>query len=65
MGPSSDPESVVNPKLQVYGIDNLRVVDASIMPDLPAAHTNAAVFMIGEKAADLVKDQWKKTKNSI
>lgn len=65
MGPPSDPDSVVNPKLQIYGIDNLRVVDASIMPDLPAAHTNAAVFMIGEKAADLVKDQWKHTKNSI
>lgn len=63
MGPASDPESVVNPKLQVYGIERLRVVDASIMPDLPAAHTNAVVFMIGEKAADMVKEQWKQAKN--
>lgn len=58
MGPPTDTESVVNPKLQVYGIERLRVVDASIMPDLPAAHTNAVVFMIGEKGADMVKNTW-------
>lgn len=59
MGPPSDVEAVVNDKLQVYGIRNLRVVDASIMPRIPAAHTNAATFMIGEKGADMVKDFWK------
>uniref|UniRef100_A0A336K688 CSON015437 protein n=1 Tax=Culicoides sonorensis TaxID=179676 RepID=A0A336K688_CULSO len=59
MGPSSDPDAVVNPELQVYGIKGLRVVDASIIPTLPASHTNAVVFMIGEKAADLVKQFWK------
>lgn len=58
MGPSSDPDAVVDPELKVYGIKRLRVVDASIMPVLPAAHTNAVVFMIGEKAADLVKNEW-------
>lgn len=58
MGPTTDPDAVVNPTLQVYGINHLRVVDASIMPDLPAAHTNAVVFMIGEKAADMVKETW-------
>lgn len=58
MGPPTDTESVVNAKLQVYGVERLRVVDASIMPDLPAAHTNAVVFMIGEKAADMVKEAW-------
>lgn len=63
MGPSTDTESVVNPRLQVYGIEHLRVVDASIMPDLPAAHTNAVVFMIGEKAADMVKEKW--TQNEV
>jgi choline dehydrogenase-like flavoprotein len=42
----------------VYGIRNLRVVDGSIMPEIPASHTNAVVFMIGEKAADMVKKYW-------
>lgn len=59
MGPASDPDAVVNPQLQVVGIKNLRVVDASIMPVIPAAHTNAVVFMIGEKGADLVKEYWR------
>jgi choline dehydrogenase-like flavoprotein len=58
MGPTTDPSAVVNPELQVHGIANLRVVDASIMPLLPAAHTNAAAFMVGEKGADLVKQFW-------
>lgn len=48
MGPSSDPHAVVNPRLQVYGIKNLRVVDSSIMPEIVAGHTNAAAFMIGK-----------------
>lgn len=59
MGPESDPEAVVNPKLQLIGIKNLRVADASIMPQIVAGHTNAAAFMIGEKAADMIKDFWK------
>lgn len=63
MGPASDPDAVVNPELQVYGIQNLRVVDASIIPTLPASHTNAVVFMIGEKAADMVKAYWKNPYN--
>lgn len=59
MGHPTDNTAVVNPNLQVYGIKNLRVVDASIMPILPAAHTNAVVYMIGEKAADMIKDYWR------
>lgn len=59
MGPNNDPDAVVDPELRVYGIRGLRVVDASIMPILPASHTNAIVFMIGEKAADMVKTTWK------
>lgn len=62
MGPESDPTAVVNPQLQVIGVRRLRVVDASIMPEIVAGHTNAATFMIGEKAADMVKDYWR---NSI
>lgn len=58
MGPASDPTAVVNAQLQVHGVSGLRVVDASIMPTIVAGHTNAAVFMIGEKAADMVKDYW-------
>lgn len=58
MAPDHDQTGVVNPKLLVRGMKGLRVADASIMPRIPAAHTHAAVVMIAEKAADLVKQQW-------
>ncbi|MDN7846957.1 GMC family oxidoreductase N-terminal domain-containing protein [Burkholderia multivorans] len=47
-------ESVVDSTLRVWGIDCLRVADASIMPNIPSGNTNAACTMIGEKAADLI-----------
>lgn len=48
------PQAVVDPQLRVRGIDGLRIADASIMPLLVGANTNAAAVMIGEKASDLV-----------
>jgi choline dehydrogenase len=49
------PDAVVDPELRVRGIDGLRVIDASVMPETPSGNTNVPSIMIGEKGADLLR----------
>jgi choline dehydrogenase-like flavoprotein len=53
----SDADAVLDPELRVRGVDGLRVIDASAMPDLVSGNINACVMMIAEKGADLVLDR--------
>ncbi len=55
MGPISDSLAVVDKDLKVYGLNNPRVIDASVMPTLMGANTNAPTIMIAEKVADRIK----------
>lgn len=55
MGPASNPMAVVDSNLKVYGMDNLYVADASIMPTVTHANTNLTVIMIAERLAEILK----------
>lgn len=57
MGPGSDPSAVVDHTLKVHGIENLRVVDASIMPTITSGNTNSPTVMIGEKGAEEIMQE--------
>ena len=54
IGPAQDRMSVVNAQLQLFGIQGLRVADASVMPRVPSSNTNAPTIMVAEKAVDLI-----------
>jgi choline dehydrogenase len=53
----ADPTSVVDPWLRVRGVEGLRIADASVMPAIVSANTNATTIMIGERASDLILDR--------
>ena len=55
MGPASDPMAVVDQYCRVHGLEGLRVVDTSVMPDVVRANTNATAIMIGERVAGWFK----------
>ena len=57
MGPAADKTTVVSDELKVHGIQGLRVVDASIMPNMPSANTYGSTMMIAEKASDMIRER--------
>lgn len=59
MGPSTDPEAVVDSELRVRGISNLRVADTSIIPTTISGHLQAISYVIGEKLANMLRKDWK------
>jgi choline dehydrogenase len=65
MGPALDPTTVVDNRLNVHGIERIRVIDASVMPKLVAAHTCAPTVMIAERAADFIKEDWSSSTRTV
>ncbi|KZT22398.1 GMC oxidoreductase [Neolentinus lepideus HHB14362 ss-1] len=59
MSPRGASWGVVDPDLRVKGVSGLRIVDASVIPIVPAAHTQAVVYIFAERGSDLIKGAWK------
>jgi 5-(hydroxymethyl)furfural/furfural oxidase len=57
MGAADDPAAVTDASGAVYGVKNLRVCDASLMPSIPCANTNVPTIMIAERIADLIRSK--------
>ena len=51
-----DPDAVVDDRLRVHGLEHLRVVDASVMPQIPRGNTHAPTMMVAEKAVELIRE---------
>lgn len=59
MGSSKDKKAVVDEHLKVHGVKGLRIADSSVIPNALSGHSTVPTIMIGEKAADLIKESWK------
>jgi choline dehydrogenase len=59
MGLPSDPMMVVDERLRVFGLERLRIVDASVMPSITSGNTNAPTMMIAERGSSLIRDDAK------
>lgn len=57
MGPANDPEAIVVNRLSVYGINNLRIADTSVIPIQITGHTNIPAVLVGKKAAEMIKEE--------
>ena len=65
MGKQQDPMAVVDERLRVFGVEGLRVADVSVMPKLNQGHTQMPAYGIGEKAADMLKEDWTGTSGAM
>jgi choline dehydrogenase len=65
MGPESDPLAVVDPRLRVRGLRSLRIADGSILPFLPAINPCITTMMVGEKCADMIKEDARRTSEAV
>nr|XP_023022650.1 glucose dehydrogenase [FAD, quinone]-like [Leptinotarsa decemlineata] len=65
MGPLNDNSSVVDSRLKVHGIKNLRVVDGSIMPKIVSGNTQAPIMMIGHKAGVMITEDWRSKRDEL